>query len=103
MTPLPRRKLIYVLWLNIMKILCVPQQWSIELFFPALEWSEAGSRACAIGTKAGELLGLKVEEAFEPTATDANWFCYFGVPAVDASARYAREYIRRRKRSTYLR
>ena len=52
--------------------------------FPALEWSEAGSRACAIGTKAGDMLGMKVEEAFEPTATDANWFCYFGVPAVDA-------------------
>ena len=25
-----------------------------------------------------------IEEAFEPTATDANWFCYFGVPAIDA-------------------
>lgn len=52
--------------------------------FPALERSEKGSAACALASRAGELLGMKVREAFEPTATDANWFCYFGIPAVDA-------------------
>ena len=52
--------------------------------FPALEWSEKGSEACKLATKAGEALGMNVKEVFEPTATDANWFCYFGVPAIDA-------------------
>lgn len=52
--------------------------------FPALVRSDKGKEACALAAKAGELLGLTVEEAFEPTATDANWFCYFGIPAVDA-------------------
>ena len=52
--------------------------------FPALERTKKGSEMCAIAEKAGELLGMHIEEAFEPTATDANWFCYFGVPAIDA-------------------
>ena len=57
---------------------------SYRTLFPALERTKKGSEMCAIAEKAGELLGMHIEEAFEPTATDANWFCYFGVPAIDA-------------------
>lgn len=52
--------------------------------FPALERTHKSSQICHLAAKAGEMLGLVIEEAFEPTATDANWFCYFGIPAVDA-------------------
>lgn len=52
--------------------------------FPALEKSDAGDKACEIASEAGKLLGLTVEAVAEPTATDANWFCYYGVPAIDA-------------------
>lgn len=51
--------------------------------FPSLERMEKSGEICEIAVKAGEMLGIGVEEAFEPTATDANWFCYYGVPAVD--------------------
>ena len=52
--------------------------------FPALERTKKGSEMCSLAVRAGELLGMSVEETSEPTATDANWFCYFGIPAIDA-------------------
>ncbi|MPM90460.1 hypothetical protein SDC9_137581 [bioreactor metagenome] len=57
---------------------------SHRMLFPALEKSEMGHKAYEIAAKAGEILGITIEEMAEPTATDANWFCYYGVPAVDA-------------------
>ncbi|MCD8198321.1 MAG: M20/M25/M40 family metallo-hydrolase [Lachnospiraceae bacterium] len=57
---------------------------SHRILFPALEKNEAGHQAFTIAEKAGKLLGITMEEIAEPTATDANWFYYYGVPAVDA-------------------
>ena len=57
---------------------------SHRILFPALEKNEMGHKAFTIAEKAGQLLGINMEEIAEPTATDANWFYYFGVPAVDA-------------------
>ena len=37
-----------------------------------------------LAKKAGDMIGLDISEIDDPTATDANWFCYYGVPAVDA-------------------
>lgn len=55
-----------------------------RVLFPALEKSEMGHKSYEIAAKAGEMLGITIEEKSEPTATDANWFCYYGIPAVDA-------------------
>lgn len=55
-----------------------------RMLFPALEKSEMGHKAYEIAAKAGDMLGIIIEEMAEPTATDANWFCYYGIPAVDA-------------------
>lgn len=52
--------------------------------FPALERTKKGSEMCSLAVRAGEMLGMSVEETSEPTATDSNWFCYFGIPAIDA-------------------
>ena len=57
---------------------------SHRILFPALEKNEMGHKAFQIAEKAGQLLGITMEEIAEPTATDANWFYSFGVPAVDA-------------------
>lgn len=57
---------------------------SHRILFPALEKNDMGHRAFLIAEKAGQMLGLTMEEIAEPTATDANWFYSFGVPAVDA-------------------
>lgn len=57
---------------------------SYRTLFPALEKSEMGHMAFEVAAKAGEMLGIAMEEIAEPTATDANWFCYYGIPAVDA-------------------
>lgn len=57
---------------------------SHRILFPALEKSKMGHRAYEIAAKAGEMLGITMEEKAEPTATDANWFCYYNIPAVDA-------------------
>lgn len=57
---------------------------SHRILFPALEKNEMGHTAFKIAEKAGRLLGITMEEISEPTATDANWFYSFGVPAVDA-------------------
>ena len=57
---------------------------SHRILFPALEKNEMGHKAFQIAEKAGQLLGVTMEEIAEPTATDANWFYSFGVPAVDA-------------------
>ncbi len=56
---------------------------SHRILFPALEKSEMSVKAFEIAKKAGDILGITMEETAEPTATDANWFCYYGVPAVD--------------------
>ena len=29
------------------------------------------------------MIGMHISETADPTATDACWFCYYGVPAVD--------------------
>jgi len=57
---------------------------SHRVLFPALEKSEMGHKAFEIAEQAGDLLGITMEEIAEPTATDANWFCYYGIPSVDA-------------------
>lgn len=57
---------------------------SHKVLFPALEKSEMSHKAFIIAKKAGELLGIEMEELSEPTATDANWFWHYGIPAVDA-------------------
>lgn len=57
---------------------------SHRILFPALEKNEMGHAAFRIAEKAGQMLGITMEEIAEPTATDANWFYSFGVPAVDA-------------------
>ena len=30
------------------------------------------------------MIGMQIDEVSDPTATDACWFCYYGVPAIDA-------------------
>ena len=55
-----------------------------HVLFPALERDERSAEAVALAKKAGEMTGLKIDEISDPTATDACWFCYFGIPAVDA-------------------
>jgi glutamate carboxypeptidase len=55
-----------------------------HILFPALEQSDENIALAEQAVKAGELLGMDVSAVIEPTATDANWFCYYGVPAVDA-------------------
>lgn len=57
---------------------------SHRILFPALEKNDMGHQAFLIAEKAGQMLGITMEEIAEPTATDANWFYYYGVPAVDA-------------------
>ena len=39
--------------------------------------NEMGHKAFQIAEKAGQLLGITMEEIAEPTATDANWFYSF--------------------------
>lgn len=55
-----------------------------HMLFPALERSEDNSALVGLAKKAGDMIGLDISEIDDPTATDANWFCYYGVPAVDA-------------------
>lgn len=57
---------------------------SHRILFPALEKNAMGHKAFLIAERAGQLLDITMEEISEPTATDANWFYSFGVPAVDA-------------------
>lgn len=55
-----------------------------HMLFPALERSEDNSALVELARKAGDMIGLEISEIDDPTATDANWFCYYGVPAADA-------------------
>ena len=55
-----------------------------HILFPALERTEENAALVDLAKEAGEKIGMKIEEVVDPTATDANWFCYYGVPAVDA-------------------
>ncbi|MBR2742051.1 MAG: M20/M25/M40 family metallo-hydrolase [Clostridia bacterium] len=55
-----------------------------HILFPALEKNDAGSAAVALVGKAGKALGLEITDMADPTATDACWFYYYGVPALDA-------------------
>ncbi|MBQ1334330.1 MAG: M20/M25/M40 family metallo-hydrolase [Clostridia bacterium] len=55
-----------------------------HILFPALEKNEAGSAAVELVKKAGEAMGIKITDIADPTATDACWFYYYGVPALDA-------------------
>ena len=55
-----------------------------HMLFPALERDERALKAVDLAVKAGDALGIHVEEAYDPTATDANWMYYYGIPAVDA-------------------
>ena len=55
-----------------------------HVLFPALERTEASRKAFLLAEEAGKELGQVLEEIADPTATDANWFCSFGVPAIDA-------------------
>ena len=55
-----------------------------HMLFPALERSEENAALVELAKKAGEKIGMDISEIEDPTATDANWFCYYGVPAVDA-------------------
>ncbi len=55
-----------------------------HILFPALERDERSRAAFELAKQAGEMLGITLEETADPTATDANWFCYYGIPAIDA-------------------
>ena len=55
-----------------------------HILFPALERTEENAALVDLASRAGEKLGMDIGEIADPTATDANWFCYYGVPAVDA-------------------
>lgn len=55
-----------------------------HVLFPALERDERSGAAVKLAQKAGQLIGLQIDEISDPTATDACWFCYYGIPAVDA-------------------
>lgn len=57
---------------------------SHKVLFPALEMSEMSHKAFVIAAKAGDMMGITMEEVSEPTATDANWFWHYGIPAADA-------------------
>jgi glutamate carboxypeptidase len=54
------------------------------MLFPALERSDENAELVELAKRAGKEIGLEISETCDPTATDANWFCYYGVPAVDA-------------------
>ncbi len=55
-----------------------------HILFPALERTEENAALVDLAKRAGEKIGMDICEVNDPTATDANWFCYYGVPAVDA-------------------
>lgn len=56
-----------------------------HILFPALEREPQRQKpGIDLAVKAGSMLGLTLEETDDPTAGDANWFCYYGIPAVDA-------------------
>ena len=55
-----------------------------HILFPALERDERSAKAFDLARRAGEKIGMVLEETNDPTATDACWLCYFGVPTIDA-------------------
>ena len=55
-----------------------------HILFPALERDERSAKAFDLARRAGEKIGMTLEETNDPTATDACWLCYFGVPTIDA-------------------
>lgn len=57
---------------------------SHHMLFPALERDPRADKAVELAAEAGKLLGLRFEAAYDPTATDACWMYYYGIPAIDA-------------------
>ncbi len=55
-----------------------------HILFPALERTEENAQLVDLAKRAGEMIGMHISETADPTATDACWFCYYGVPAVDS-------------------
>ena len=55
-----------------------------RMLFPALERTQKAADMVALAAEAGKLLGEEVVEVAVPSASDANYFSYFGCPAVDA-------------------
>ena len=55
-----------------------------HILFPALERDARSAKLFDLAKRAGEKIGMTLEETSDPTATDACWLCYYGVPAIDA-------------------
>ncbi|MBQ9063060.1 MAG: M20/M25/M40 family metallo-hydrolase [Eubacterium sp.] len=55
-----------------------------HILFPALERDVRSAKLFDLAKRAGGKIGMTLEETSDPTATDACWLCYYGVPAIDA-------------------
>lgn len=57
---------------------------SRRMLFPALEHTQTSTRMAELAHRAGALLNIETREVSVPAASDANYFGYFGCPAMDA-------------------